>query len=288
MEYRLQKGSVTAVCESHGGELVSLKDQSGHEYIWQGDSRYWGGRNPNLFPAINAMKDGAVRFDGVPYPLQRHGFARHAEFSVFDKGDDFIVFELRESEETLKQYPFPFIFRIHHRLTDNGFTTSYEVINPGEKTLPYTVGGHTAFNTEGEFSDWRIIFEKAENAWARIPLKNGLVSDENREYVLKNTDTLPLTHEDYDRVDTFMFDGLSSQSVKLLGPDGKGVQMDFADFPMIAFWTAVGKNAPYICMEPWHGCGAFENESGEFADKHHAILLPAGETKVLTYKVTIL
>ena len=288
MQYLLKKGSLTARCDSHGGELVSLVDASGREYIWQGDANYWGGRNPNLFPAINAMKDGVVRFDGVPYPLQRHGFARHAEFSLAKQSEDTVIFELRESEETLKQYPFPFIFRIHHKLTECGFSTSYEVINPGEKTLPYTVGGHTAFNVEGDFSQWRILFEKTEDAWARIPLKNGLVSDENREYVLKNTNILPLDHADYDRVDTFMFDGLASKWVKLLGPDGKGVQMDFADFPMIAFWTAVGKNAPYICMEPWHGCGAFENETGEFADKHHAILLPAGESKMLTYTVSIL
>ena len=63
--------------------------------------------------------------------------------------------------------------------------------------------------------------------------------------------------------------------------------MDFADFPMIAFWTAPDKNAPYLCLEPWQGCGAYENESGEFSEKHLCLSLAPGKTKTLRYTVTI-
>ena len=34
---------------------------------------------------------------------------------------------------------------------------------------------------------------------------------------------------------------------------------------MLAFWTMPGKKAPYLCIEPWHGCAASWSEGPEFA-----------------------
>ena len=55
---------------------------------------------------------------------------------------------------------------------------------------------------------------------------------------------------------------------------------------MVAFWTK--ENAPFLCLEPWHGCAALENESGAFEDKPHCVLLASGESKTLSYTVNIL
>lgn len=55
---------------------------------------------------------------------------------------------------------------------------------------------------------------------------------------------------------------------------------------MVAFWTKPG--APFLCMEPWHGCAAYENESGSFQDKPHIITLAPGERKELAYAFTLL
>lgn len=292
MEYTLKHGSMTAVARSHGGELISLKDGAGKEYLWQGDPDFWPGRNPNLFPIVGGLKDGTVFVDGVPYHMNRHGFARDSEFSVLEQGDDHIVFQLVESESTLQQFPFRFDFRVSHQLTEHGFVTRFEVRNPGEATLPFCVGAHTAFHcpmNEGEqFSDYRLRFDDPEDAWAITPNATGCLSRENRLYALQNTDTLPLDHQVFAQVDTLVFEGLRSTGVELLGPQGHGVRMEYAGFPMIAFWTMGAKRAPYICLEPWHGCAAFVDESGEFAHKHHCIRLAPGESKSLHYTVTVL
>ena len=55
---------------------------------------------------------------------------------------------------------------------------------------------------------------------------------------------------------------------------------------MLAFWTAPGKRAPYLCIEPWHGCAAAWQEGPEFTDKAHCITLAPGARRTLGYQVT--
>jgi len=292
MEYILSCGKISAVVSSLGAELISLKDAKGTEYIWQGHPSGWTGKNPNLFPVIGAVKAEGILYDGKAYPTPRHGFARHSEFSLVEKSEKHITLELSSSPSTLSLYPYPFRLRIIHRLSENGFRTDYEVYNPGEKDIYYCVGGHTAFNcpldASESFSDWKLIFPEKEDKKALLPLEGGFISFDYSMEAIKEGSFIPLDHELHDRIDTLIFDGLNSGSVKLQGPRGDGVKMDFSDFPMIAFWTAPGKHAPYICLEPWMGCGALDGEDGEFARKPHAVRLAPGELRVLGYTVEIL
>lgn len=292
MEYTLSLGGISAKVASLGAELISLTDEKGTEYIWQGHPSGWTGRNPNLFPVIGAVKPEGIFYDGRAYPTPRHGFARHSDFTLVEKNESSITLELLSSAETLALYPYSFRLRISHRLTEKGFRTEYEVLNIGDKDMHYCVGGHTAFNcplddTE-KFSDWKLIFEKSESNKALLPLEGGFISYDNSMEAIVDGSFIPLDHELHDRIDTLIFDGLNSGSVRLVSPTGRGVEMDFSDFPMIAFWTAPGKHAPYICLEPWQGCGALCDEDGEFANKPHAVHLSPGESKALGYTVTIL
>ena len=60
MELELKRGGRTARVATHGGELVSYRDEHGLEYIWTGDPAYWPGRNPLLFPIVGGLRDGKV------------------------------------------------------------------------------------------------------------------------------------------------------------------------------------------------------------------------------------
>ena len=43
---------------------------------------------------------------------------------------------------------------------------------------------------------------------------------------------------------------LRSKGVRLVHRDtGRGVRMEFGDFPMIAFWTMAHAQAPYLCLD---------------------------------------
>ena len=90
MEIQLRQGKLTAKAETLGGELVSLR--GAREYIWNGDPAWWTGRNPLLFPIVGSLKEGTVRFDGRPYAMGRHGFARKSEFVPAETGEDYVVY----------------------------------------------------------------------------------------------------------------------------------------------------------------------------------------------------
>lgn len=293
MRLSFQKGSYSAAADTRGGELISFRDGAGTEYIWGGDPAYWSGRNPVLFPIVGTLKNNRVRFNGQEYEMSRHGFARDSEFTVAEQGGDFIVFELRESPDTLARYPFPFLLRIRHQLLEGGFATTFEVVNTGDSPLPFCVGAHTAFNCplySGErFEDYRLVFDREEDAGSLILTDSGTLRPGGLIPILRRTDTIPLSHEPFDKLDTLIFDDLRSRGVKLIHKDtGRGVHMAFEDFPMIAFWTRSNANAPYLCLEPWHGCAARDDESGEFSDKPHCITLDPGVGKSLTYTVKIM
>lgn len=288
MQLTLRNGPCTAVADTRGGELVSFQ-AGGTEYIWGGDPAYWSGRNPILFPIVGSLKNGRVRLDRQDYEMARHGFARRSEFTLAARGDSFAVLELRESPDTLARFPRPFLLRVRHELLDGGFSTTFEVENPGPDTLPFCIGGHTAFRCpihEGEgFEDYQLLFDQAEDAVPLCPTADGLLN-RNRTGPALSGRSIPLTHEPFDRLDTLIFQNPRSTGVALVHKDtGRGVHMDFSGFPLVAFWTPSHANAPFICLEPWLGCAAYEDEDGEFTHKPCCTTLLPGERKVLRYTV---
>lgn len=292
MRIELKRGVYTAAVNTKGGELVSFKDGRGVEYIWRGDPKSWAGQNPNLFPIVGNLRDGQVVISGKICEMARHGFARGSEFTVAEQGEDYVVMELRDTPETLVCYPYRFLLRVRHQLIDDGFSTQFEVRNPSGEDMLFCVGGHTGINCpleEGKrFEDYQLVFDQAENIKAMCPTGKGLMSTGRYALTLEDTDTISLDHAVFDRVDTLIFDGLRSKGVTLRHKDGgRAVHMEFGEFPMVAFWTMPNANAPYICLEPWHGCAAYEDESGEFAHKPHAIRLAPGGEKTLKYTVTL-
>ena len=284
MELELKRGGRTARVETLGGELVSYRDERGLEYIWGGDPAYWPGRNPLLFPIVGTLKEGKIRFDGREYAMERHGFARRREFTPAARGEDWVRLELRESAETLALYPYPFRLAVEQRLTDTGFSTAVTVANPGEGPLPFCLGAHTGFRCPLEagerFEDYELVFPERESC-PTLLLRDGLLDRPAALPYLEDTDTLPLDYRWFDALDTLIFEGLRSRSVTLRSrKSGRGVRVSFDGFPMLAFWTMPGKKAPYLCIEPWHGCAAGTAEGPEFTDKAHCIVLAPGDPSV--------
>lgn len=292
MELKLKKGTMTAVVTDAGAELISLTDGQGMEYIWNGDPAYWSGRNPVLFPIVGNLADGKIRIKGETYEMGRHGFARNRVFAVSAQGEDFVEYRLVSDDATRSVYPYDFDFRVTHTLSHKGFTTAFTIINSGDEVLPCCVGAHTAFRCPmkaGEqFSDYEIAFPVEETCPTRLLSAAGCIRDDEVLPMLEGSCVLPLDYAPFAQLDTLIFDGLKSRSVTLRHKQGgHGVTMDFADFPLMAFWTNGGKQAPYICIEPWMGHAAVVGESGNLEDKPYIMLLQPKEQRTLAYTVTV-
>lgn len=287
MIIELKKGNLRAAARTLGGELVSLKDGNGQEYIWEGDPAFWSGQNPILFPIVGSLKDGKVDIGGRLYEMGRHGFARRMEFTPVEQGEDFVTLELRENEETLKCYPFPFSLRVTHRLLEDGFSTTFSVTNTGSAPMPFCVGGHTAIRIpEGErLEDYELVFDVLEQADSHLLNPQGIIRHDGRKPMLDGN-RIALDYNTFAEMDTIIFSMLRSGNVSLVHQEtGRGVRLDFHEFPMVAFWTKPG--APFLCLEPWQGCAAWDNESGRFEDKPFCTVLQPGGGKSLTYTFCI-
>lgn len=287
MIIELKKGNLRAAARTLGGELVSLKDGNGQEYIWEGDPAFWSGQNPILFPIVGSLKDGKVDIGGKVCEMGRHGFARRMEFTPVEQGEDFVTLELRENEETLKCYPFPFSLRVTHRLLEDGFSTTFSVTNTGSVPMPFCVGGHTAIRIpEGErLEDYELVFDVLEQADSHLLNPQGIIRHDGRKPMLDGN-RIALDYNTFAEMDTIIFSMLRSGNVSLLHREtGRGMRLDFHEFPMVAFWTKPG--APFLCLEPWQGCAAWDNESGRFEDKPFCTVLQPGGGKSLTYAFCI-
>ena len=293
MDIRLKNQKMKAVVTTHGAELIELSDEQGKSYIWNGDAAYWPGRNPVLFPIVGNLKDGKIQIDGQEYFMNRHGFARDQEFTVSDQGDDYVVFELKSNEETQKLYPRSFVFKVKHQLKECGFTTTFYVENTDTKMLPFCVGAHTGFNCPLEIGasleDYEIVFDEEETSYNILLNDQGCIKGPSENVMLDHEKVMPLRYDVFERLDTIIFKGLKSTGVCLKHREtGHGVRMDFKGFPMMAFWTKGKEKAPFICIEPWHGCAALENETGKFEDKELCMHLESGKAVELSYTASII
>ena len=88
MDITIKCGVLTAVIDTHGAELKSVKNEkTGIEYIWIGDPSIWADHAPFLFPVVARQLDDKYVMDGVTRTMPMHGFAKDSDFEVKEKGE---------------------------------------------------------------------------------------------------------------------------------------------------------------------------------------------------------
>ena len=105
--------------------------------------------------------------------MGRHGIARSHMHDLVHASEGALTYELRSSQETRVAFPFDFALRMTYAITgDQTLEQRFEVLNTGTGTLPFTLGGHPAFNVplvsaaqckdaDGEaFEDYQLEFAR--------------------------------------------------------------------------------------------------------------------------------
>ena len=174
----LENDHLVATIKEHGAELASLRSkETGLEYIWTGDAKYWGRQAPVLFPIVGRLKDDQYQVAGKTYHLGQHGFARDRDFAIREQTATKVVLELKADEASKELYPFDFCLQLSYELTASGLVVGYRVDNPSQEPIYFGIGGHPAFKTpltpKESFSDYELTFS-ADYRLPKIPLTNGL------------------------------------------------------------------------------------------------------------------
>lgn len=287
--YVLENNEIRIEADSHGAELRSLKDKhTGREYMWCGDAAYWGRVSPVLFPVVGCYRDKECRHEGKTYSLPQHGFARDMEFALLAQNEEELRFRLTDTEETRENYPFAFDLEITYRLCGRKVQVIWEVQNPAGKPLHFSIGGHPAFaapKREADKTTCYIEFAGAENLQVR-KIADGLATDRVEEVALLTGGVLPVTEEVF-ADDALVIEGNQTGQVSLLNENrDKYLTVSF-NAPLFGVWTPPGKNAPFICIEPWYGRCDREDFTGELSEREWGNELAPEETFMAAYSIEV-
>lgn len=289
MIIELKSSKATAKIETKGAELISLKNTSGEEYVWQKNPDYWQKASPLLFPIVGNLDNNKINFSGKEYTIPKHGFAAMSEFKVINQTADMVELNFSYDAETLAMYPYKFSLTLTYTLTGEQISIDYTVQNVDDKPIDYSIGAHPGFNVpigEGCFEDYCLEFEKNEGSCTTYILDKLYFDPNNQIDLTKGGNVIDLDYSLFDS-DAFVFDAINSKSLKLKSKKtGRGIQFDFKGFASIAFWTPIKKNAPFLCLEPWNGMAFRAGEDNHFEHKFGIKHLAVNEKHSLN--VTIL
>ncbi|WP_225990372.1 MULTISPECIES: aldose 1-epimerase family protein [Flavobacterium] len=271
----LSNTKLSATINPKGAELISLKDDKGTEYMWEGNPDFWGKHSPVLFPIVGTLKDNKYSYNGTTYTLPRHGFARDNVFTVKEQREDSVTFSLVANALTKENYPFDFELQIKYTLSGNSLHIVYIINNSGEEAMPFSIGAHPAFTLPGNFEAYSLQFEKEEQL-VSTQLQNDLLSDVEIPVTLQNG-KLGLNYDLFEN-DALVFKKIASQYIDIAKNDIPFLRVSFPDFPHLGLWTK--PNAPFLCIEPWQGYADSTIGSGNLFDKEGILVLEArGEVK---------
>lgn len=271
-----------------GGEILSFTNKkTGLQYMYQGDSKYWSGKNPTLFPIVGSTFSKSYEAKGKVYSMKNHGIIRYADLKCIENDKTKITFLLESSEETLQVYPYKFRYEVTYELNADTLNISYSITNKDDEMMPFGFGLHPAFrvplNENEKFEDYVVEFEREEK------LKQIIFDPKKQKDVIYKDVTMKKWNINYDEIEereTLVFSNILSKYVILKGPQGNGVKVTCEGYPYLAFWTAE-RNAPFLCIEPWYSHDDYEDVQVPFKDREGTIQLDPGNVFKTSYAINV-
>ena len=252
--YTIQNDYLKVTINEKGAAMWSVQDNSGHEYLWQGDPQYWVNRAPNLFPYIGRLTEGKYTLDGNTYEMKIHGFAKDVVFEAEQISEEHIVFRIQDTPETYQQYPYKFEFSVVYRLEGAKIIMSYDVKNKDDKKMYFGVGGHPGFfvpmDEDTKFEDWYLEFASVEDVKEVELSEDVFVLDRLLDFPLESGVKLPLEHSMFDH-DAIVLTDVSSCVTLKSDKSHRAIRVEYPLMPYLGLWHMPKTDAPYICIEPW-------------------------------------
>lgn len=286
---KLSNEKIAIEVDTKGAELTLLYDkESGKNFMWSGDAKYWGRISPVLFPFVGQCREKQYRYGKTTYSMGQHGFARDMEFQTEEKTEDTLWFCLSSTEETKKKYPFDFLLHIGYRIEAKKVTVMWKVDNKSEKDMYFAIGGHPAFycppDENMQKSECFIGFDNKGNINCTKISELGLAKKET--YVLPSKDgILPVADNLFDQ-DALVIERDQAHQVSLMDKDKKPYLTVKFNVPLFGIWSP-SKEAPFICIEPWYGRCDGEDFEGTLEEREWNNCLKKGESFQAEYEIIV-
>jgi len=247
---------------SLGAEMISVQKTSPEgnpvEYLWNGDAKHWNGRAPILFPIVGRVKNGVYRYRDKIYEIEiPHGFFQSARLVRDGNVNPHrMAFVLESNGETLRQYPFPFRFRVEYSLHENTLQVAFDIANTGTDTMSFSLGFHPGFyvpfESTGRFDDCSLRFEAGETP-QRLLLNGVFMSGQSVPFPLEDRRVIPLSRNLF-ADDAVILDNVQKRIVSLCHPGNEPyLTVDYTDYRYLAIWQPPKDLPPFLCLETWNG-----------------------------------
>jgi len=150
----------------------------------------------------------------------------------------------------------------------------------------FSIGYHPAFRVPIDpnlnFEDYALIFDKDDIAEKWV-IKDGLIDAKTIEGFTRgriNIDNSTFLH------DALVFKGLKSEKISIVSDKSpKALHFHSKNYPYLGIWSK--PDAPFVCIEPWHGIADSVGHDGDFVTKEGILSLPANDTFTCGYDVEI-
>lgn len=290
MQQELKNHLLKVVIDSHGAELHSIVDvKTSHEFLYQGNTKYWERRSPVLFPIVGSVWNGVFRMDGKEFSLSQHGFARDCDFlPIEDTPDDEAWFYLEWNEHTLKLYPRKFRLDIGYKLYESRLTVMWKVTNLDEKVMNFHIGAHPAFNyPDFDAKDpvhGYLLFD-AKDLTTHLLGGKGCFSDDDQPVAVDEEGMVPVTATTFD-IDTIVLADQNVRRVSLLDKERRPYLSVLFNSPVVGVWSP-SPQAPFLCIEPWWGRADRVGFEGEFSEREFTNTIEPGACFKASYMVIL-
>lgn len=292
----ISSNSLTASIDTMGAQLMSLR-KGESEYLWQGDSNWWPRRAPILFPIVGVLKDGEAESAEGTISLARHGLARLNQFEVVEQSPSSVTLRLKSTEETRKAYPYDFELKLIFSVAGDTLTQTYEVTNPANVVLPFTLGAHPAFNIPipgveaASLDQYQLSFTRSWTSYGPSITDDGLCDYTTPQKLIVDSDMLPLSWELIDREKTITLEDVPDRRITLAAnaeasSETHGIQIDFEGFDYLGIWSAA-PGCPFVALEPWCGIADTVDCDGIFEHKPGIISLEPGQSIAKTLNIRV-
>ena len=286
----LQNENLTLRVEPLGAQMMELGSKQGTQFLWNGDKQYWPDRAPVLFPYVARLTDGCYTLCGERYSMDIHGFAKDSVFTIEEQSSDSVTFCLRQTPETLRQYPFRFTSRVRYALRGWTVHVTYSVCNEDEKELPFGIGGHPGFQIPIEknlkFEDYRIDFGEDPKPRRILFSEDCFVLEEDEAFALEEGRYLNLEHNLFDD-DAIVLKEMPREVTLESAKGSKKITVAFPDMDYLGIWHWPHVEVDYVCIEPWSSLPSRKNVVEDLEKQADLLSLESGQEYTNTWSITI-